>query len=890
MASLDQAMAKGIAGLSLWSSRNAKPVVAVVLLLTLVFGYGVTLITTNVDVADVLPRGDPNTEAAQNLTKNFRSTFTQQVTFQLHVDEGTDFSNWAADNAKLEHRDTAVLLGTEGDQFPTPYTVAPDPRNITDEVYVRAMEEMKHFIQTETDFDRTISISNIYALVNWTVAGGEDRATEEDFRLPGYKTRDEAQRYLVVDNVVKGALLDPVDAIASPSWTHGAMLFMPAANNDKDMRDLGESIIAARDKYVQAVANGETEFTVFGPENPPLLTVDLPVANAHSSALVEEDMAKLMPIIGLFIIICLFIAFRNGRAIAISFAALGVGVTWTYGTMGYMGIALNTLNMTIVPLIMGVGIDYAIHMINEFIEHKSKGSSDAESFSYAGERAGLAMFIATLTTVLGLIVMIVSPSLLMAQLGFLSAVAISAIYILTITFIPAALTLVGGSEKMGGSFTPSKTMPALARGVSKVRYLVLVLVVAITVGAYFSSTTLAPEAFGDPGKNYRPDDPIRQEHEQGLRWFYEMPEPDVKANILTFEGPSILTPQAIEYYRLIEANLKNKDRVIDDTLRTVPFFIETWLTVKGGPEGAGMDIVSGAIVDRDILPGGANQQVDNFPETEEEIVAEVNAMFNSPMRELASIIVNHPTNNMAAMTFSVRAETFEEAEEVWHQVWAAVDEANRQFGGSPPEGVHVAFVGNTATNYLFQESQLPWLSYMSYAATGILFLLVFAFTRNLKATIVATALAGLTSLWWLGILPFLDIGLAITLMLPVVFIFNIGTDYAVHIIWNQRQVGNSRTVFETTGKAILFSAITTAGAFAFFIAIQNVAVSRTMIATTASILVIFLATMLIIPVFYPVYHKGWKPPEKPSVAPSAPVSAIKRKKGQAIPAQKRPKT
>ncbi len=881
MVRIDQLAANAIAGTSLWSSRHARTVVSITLALTIGLGYGITLINTNVDVADVLPRGNPNTEAAYNLTEHFRSTFTQQVTFQIHADESGE--NWAKDNAKLTYRYLGFPAPSSAGEERGPWQIEPNHLNITDEVYVRAIHEMQEFIQERTDFKRTISISNIYALINWTAAGGEGVATDETFALPGYGTPQEALQYQAVDQIVKAALLETVDALASPSWNHAATLFMPAADNDEDMRVLGESIIAARDAYVQAVANGETQFTVFGPDNPPLFTVDFPVANAHSSRLVEEDMVKLMPAISAFILICLFVAFRNIRSILISFTALGIGVTWTYGTMGYMGIALNTLNMTIVPLIMGVGIDYAIHMINEFLEHKSAGKSDDDAFRIAGGRAGLAMFIATLTTVLGLVVMMISPSLLMAQLGFLSAVAISTIYLITITFIPAALTLVGGSEKMGASFTPSQFMPALARGVTRTRAVMLLVVLGLSSAAYFSSLGLSEEAFGDPGKNFPEDDPIRKEHEQGLRYFYEVDEPDIKTNILTFEGPGILTPAAMEYYRTIEANLRLQDRVIEDTLRTIPFFIETWMTVKGGAPGAATDIGLGRIIETGLLPSAAEQEAQNFPQTEEEIREEINAMFESPMKELASIIVNHPKLNMGAMTFSVRANTFDEAEEVWHQVWGAVREANTTFGGSPPPGVRVAFVGNTATNFLFVEEELPWLGYMSIAATIILFFLVLIFTGDLKATLVATSLAAITSLWWLGVLPVIGVGLAITLMLPLVFIFNIGTDYAVHIIWNLKQVDSAREVFETTGKAILFSGITTAGAFAFFILIQNVAVSRTMIATTLAIFVIFIATMLFIPIFYPVEAKTKPVLESAAdaAAPEAPqLVAVKRPKLQ----------
>lgn len=894
-----------MAQVSIWSSNHAKVVIAVTLLMTVVFGYGVTTITTNVDVADVLPRGNPNTEAAQNLTERFRSTFTQQVTFQIHVDErGT---RWEVDNRMLSFRDTNTLpvpleLPDGLPDLPLPaapvaVAVAADHLNITDEVYVRAIAEMVDFIQERTDFDRSISISNIYALINWTIAGGQSQdpaASEASFTLPGYTNAVDAARYRLVDQATKAAVLDTVDALSSPSWNHAATLFMPASDNKLPTPVLGKQILQARDDYVAAVCNGETEFTVFGDcdegplagyHNKPLFTVDLPVANAHSSQLVQKDLVRLMPLVAAFILVLLFIAFRNLRAIVVCFSSLAIGVVWSYGTMGFMGIALNTLNMTIVPLVMGVGIDYAIHMINEFVEHKSEGHTDAEAFRIAGSRSGLALLIASATTIAGLAVLAFSPSLLIAQLGLVSAVALTTMYLLAIAFIPAALTLIGGSEKMGAQFSRSRIMPAIARGVSKVRYLVIIAIVGISLLAYQGTKALENEAFGDPGKNYLPSDPIRQEHEKGLGFFYEAPNSDEKANILAFQGTGVLTPEAMDYYRAIEANLKTKDRVIPDTLRTVPFFIDTWLTVKDGPTGAVQSIVLAEALGSGRLPGPIAGEADPFPATEQGIRDEVNAMFNSPMRELAAIIVNYPTViaepelGMAAMTFSVRAATYEEAEAVWHQVWGAVDEANKTFGGRAPDGVSVAFVGNTATNYLFIHEELPWLTYMNWVSNIVLVALVFLLTRSIKITFVTFLISGLTTLWWFALLPFAGIGLAITLTLPIAFIIAIGTDYAVHFMWNIRQTGNAREVFESTGKAVLFSFITTTGAFTFFIFLQNVAVSRTMIATAIAFFVIIIVTMLTVPAFFKVHKKGWVPPQPEELAVAeAPLVAAKRRK------------
>ncbi|MFA5944782.1 MAG: MMPL family transporter, partial [Candidatus Thermoplasmatota archaeon] len=316
----------------------------------------------------------------------------------------------------------------------------------------------------------------------------------------------------------------------------------------------------------------------------------------------------------------------------------------------------------------------------------------------------------------------------------------------------------------------------------------------------------------------------------------------------------------------------------------LPFFIETWLTVKNGGAGAAESVVLQQLIGSGQLPATLSNQADPFPDTEEGIRNEIDQMFNSPMRELASIIVNHPValnepdKGMAAMTFSVRAATYEEAEEVWHQIWHAVGEANKTFGGHPPEGITVAFVGNTATNYLFIAEELPWLTYMSIVSNIILVVLVFFLTRSVKITGVTLAISSLTTLWWFAVLPFFGIGQAITLTLPIAFIVAIGTDYALHFMWNIKQTGNAREVFESTGKAVLFSFITTTGAFVFFIFLQNVAVSRTMVATTIAFFVIFIVTMLAVPAFFKVHEKGWQPPEPEPGPPAAVLAAPKRRK------------
>jgi predicted RND superfamily exporter protein len=850
-------LARAIARLALASSRNAKVTLVLILALTAFFINGATQLHTNVDVADVLPRGDYNTTAAKQLTKDFKSAFTQQVTIQFTVDDrSTGYQKWTEDNAKkLPNRQSPQR-----------------PGNITDEVYVRAVQQFTEFFLERTNYANVVSISELYSLINWTVAGGKN-APESSYRLPDTSRQGSAD-FERNRRAADAAIIDALDALASPSWTTSAVLITPRADERLDLAELGAQAIKARNEYLEwAEKNPDVAYQVFTGENKPLFTVELPIANAHSSALTREDFGRLLPLIAGFILACLFVAFRNVGSMLIAGSSLAIGVIWTYGLEGYLGIPLNPLNLTLMPLIMGVGIDYSIHVVNEFLEHKAHGMSDARAFKETGRRAGVALTIATVTTAGGLSIMIISPSLLIAQYGALAVMAIVTIFIVALTFIPAALTLWPGTDRMGQSFKPSALMAIVGRGVTKLRWVAIAVVLTATVIGAVESRNLKFESFGDPGRNYLSDDPIRIEHEEGLRRFYEISDPNVKANVIAFVG-DVTTPEAHAYMRKIEESLLNpptqyKGVIIGDTLRTIPFLMETWLTVKDGGPGALQYLAE----DR-LRPG------ETYPTTQAAIKRELDDLYASPMRELGSIFTNGPNKeySLGVMTFSARAANYDQAVLVWDAVWSAIYANN----DSKPADLKVAFVGNTATNYLFVKKEIPWLNYMGIISNVILLLVAIVVFRTWRAVITVSIVSLATTTIWLGILPYFDVGLAITLVLPLIFIISLGTDYVIHLLWSFRVVGDNREVLRTVGKAILFSFITTVVPFIIFMGIQDLSVRKTMLATTLAIGLIFTVTLLVVPALYKIKGAGEdlleeQAPAAPS-EPGPPMVAMKRVK------------
>lgn len=860
-----------IARASLFGMRNAKTTVALVLGLTMVAGYSASSITTNVDVADVLPRGDPNTEAAHNLTETFKSSFTQQVTFQFRVVDtanATQMELFRSENVnKLPNRTSSGKLDPDDPRSAValPGGSVADASNITDELYVRAMTEMIEWVVTQEPFAGSVGAPDFFKLINWTIAGGNN-ASAEDFALPGTDPEGSLAYTRVEQGVLGlGATYNAVDAVTSPTWQQTAILVTVGSDYEGTTKHIGERALEVRQEWLERVERGETQYAIFGPDNPPQFTVDLPIANAHASELTSNDFKLLLPVIAVFIAVTLFIAFRNAVSVVATFAMLAIATIWTFGVMGALGIALNTLNLATVPLIMGVGIDYGIHMMNEYQELRAEGRTPEEAWTSAGGGSAFALFVGMLTTAAGLVVMIASPSLLVAQLGLLANIALLSCYLLAIVFIPAIVTLTGdgrGRASKDVSFQPSRLMPRFASGVSRARWGVALVLVLLAGAAFASGSSIRREAFGDPPRNWLESDPLRQEHERAVSGFYDSDESE-KANVIVIQG-DITDPAVHDYIKGITATLRaynasgwtdeageaRESRIIADTLKDLPFLVNTYLTVKDGIPGAGQFIAADALAQRFAENGfdDPSGQTQTYPQSREEMLAILDEVQDSPLYQFQNLFLSAPEYDMTVIVFSVKAATYEDAEAVWFEVQSAIaaNDAIR------PEGTQATFFGNTAINYLFVAKQVPWLGYMSIATNVLVGALVLVFTRNVRATLVVATLNFLTTTLWLGILPLFDIGLAISLTMPLVFIAAVGSDYGLHLALRCHRTKDTYGAFEGVGKGVLFSFVTVLGSFFIFTRISDLAGRRSMVATAIAITVCFVATLLIVPIFYPV--------------------------------------
>jgi predicted RND superfamily exporter protein len=105
----------------------------------------------------------------------------------------------------------------------------------------------------------------------------------------------------------------------------------------------------------------------------------------------------------------------------------------------------------IVPiLLIGLGVDYAIHLTSRYREEIGEGLNVDGAMTGAVKSVGIALFLATITTVIGFLTNVFNPVPALKDFGILAAVGILVAFLLMLTFVPAVrLVLDRRAERKG---------------------------------------------------------------------------------------------------------------------------------------------------------------------------------------------------------------------------------------------------------------------------------------------------------------------------------------------------------------------------------------------------------------------------------------------------------
>ncbi|MFC1493153.1 RND family transporter [candidate division KSB1 bacterium] len=141
------------------------------------------------------------------------------------------------------------------------------------------------------------------------------------------------------------------------------------------------------------------------------------------------------------ILILLMISFRMWVSPFFALITLIVGVIWALGASWIAVGKLNMITSMMSVIILGLGIDFAVHLISSFTERRAAGESIREAMVNTFLKSGKGIITGSATTACAFLTLMISEARGMRELGIVVGIGLLSILLATMFFLPVMLVL-----------------------------------------------------------------------------------------------------------------------------------------------------------------------------------------------------------------------------------------------------------------------------------------------------------------------------------------------------------------------------------------------------------------------------------------------------------------
>ena len=576
---------------------------------------------------------------------------------------------------------------------------------------------------------------------------------------------------------------------------------------------------------------------------------------------------------------------RTLSDLLLSLGAILLSIGWMQGAgtilgPGYLDIigAPNQVSQIAPIILIGLGVDYAIHFTSRYREEVGSGNSINGSTSSTLTSVGIALTLATLATIVGFLTNIVSPLPELKDFGILVSAGIFFAFFLVMTFVPAIRTLLDRrAEKKSkinteafsssGDSVLNKISASSSIIPKKLKIVALALLLAISGYGYFSFTNL--ETIFEFTDFLPEDDPVVQTLDLLTE---EFGGGFGETTSVLLEGDNLATPEI--HNAIIESlsNLSDTENVVSYAGNVAAESLVGTLGQTLAPQGPGagtapsmpdMEFI-GALASYgvDIMSGAQGLELLKVkPESDVEALYEYLVSVDSESY-LASVYFNEDNTVTAQQVRITTSAGSLGAAQLRDDIYEAFEPVSSL-------GVEVAATNDSivtqSVSDLISESQFQSLIFAILAS--MLFLILYYLIDIRKpflGVITILPVVAIVMGTYLG-MYFLDIplnpvtstlsGLAIGIGVP--FVIHVTNRFRESLTTSDNPVEAVRTTLKTTGGSLFGSAFTTMAGFGIlmtsslkpFQQMGQVVVVALGFALVASILI--LPTLL---VFWANYH------------------------------------
>jgi predicted RND superfamily exporter protein len=160
---------------------------------------------------------------------------------------------------------------------------------------------------------------------------------------------------------------------------------------------------------------------------------------AHYMAEAEMMMEPIFGILVAIMFMVLYIAFRRVSDIGITLGSLFLAILWQIGLISWLGFALDLFQFMVPLLLMGLGVDFSLHLIMNYREGLGIKGTNEERLENAVNKVFAvtlpALLLATITTMVGFGSNLIFDYPIIVKFGLGAAFGILAVFLVNIFFV-----------------------------------------------------------------------------------------------------------------------------------------------------------------------------------------------------------------------------------------------------------------------------------------------------------------------------------------------------------------------------------------------------------------------------------------------------------------------
>ncbi len=158
-----------------------------------------------------------------------------------------------------------------------------------------------------------------------------------------------------------------------------------------------------------------------------------------------RSMAIIFPLAIIFVSIVLFGFHRSLKGLIITFLPTAYSIFMTFGILGVVRPQLTMLSIAIVALLLGLGVDYSVHLMNRFLEEEG---DYVERARRSIRTTGKAVLLSTITTAIGFGSLMISSMIPLRDFGFGCSLGIVLCFFSTIIMVPPLIVILDFRKKV----------------------------------------------------------------------------------------------------------------------------------------------------------------------------------------------------------------------------------------------------------------------------------------------------------------------------------------------------------------------------------------------------------------------------------------------------------